>query len=486
MSAELRPGAAKRGGRVTGTQDDALSEFLRDNTQYATREEFWQAVQQSIKDRLGLERYSIWFRQTELMGGDSGRLVVGVPNVIIQQFLTMRYASAVADAVGDLLGRPMEVGFDVAPRLFRQMRAQRRAELLEDEAGAGRLVAPRGLHLQPPPGWSFDRLIVTRSNRLPFAAAKELAGQETPRFHFLYVCGQYGLGKTSLLRAMFALARGPERGLEPMYISAEQWCNEYYHAIQNRRTHAFRSRYRSCDLLLLDDVQFVEGKSGGQTELLHTVKHILGKGGRVALSGTPHPEELQDIHPALRALLQRAFPAVLVVPQEDESLEIVKELARRRGLAATEEVLRLIARTYAQSFTRLESAICCLTLYAGVEGSGRLRLPQALEALAALQPLMERPVGLVQVKEAVAEVLSVRAEQLTGRSRSRSVCRARQTAMYLARKLTGASLTEIGRLFGGLTHSTVKHAVDKIASESSRDPQLAALLQRLQTKLGGS
>lgn len=464
----------------------ALSQFLRDKTDYERPEEFWEAVQRSIKDRLGLERYSIWFGQTELMSGDDRRLVVGVPNVIIQQFLTARYAVVVAAVVGELLGRPMDVSFDVAPRLFRRMRAQRRAQLLEDEPEAAALVRLQRPPALQQPEYSFDDLIVASANRLTYAAARELAGQEKPRFRFLYICADYGLGKTVLLRAMFALACGPERGLEPVCLSAEQWCNEYYHAIQSKTTRAFRSRYRSCNMLLLDDVQFVQSKPAGQVELVHTVKHILGKGGRVALSGTLHPGELRGIGPELRALLRGAFPVVMVAPREEERLEIVRQLAARRALAATEEVYRLMAQSYGESFRRMESAIACLALYAGVEGCGKVQLPHALEALAALHPPAGPAVGLAGIKKAVLEVFPVRAEQLTGSSRSRTVCRARQVAIYLARKLTGASLTEIGLFFGGRTHSTVKHAVDKIAEETSRDSRLAALVERLETKLGGS
>ncbi|MHC4789724.1 MAG: DnaA ATPase domain-containing protein, partial [Planctomycetota bacterium] len=290
MSAEpeVMPGA----GRSSKTGEGALDPFLVANPRFGTREEFWQAVQQTIRERLGLERFSIWFRQTELMSADDERIVVGVPNVIIQQFLTVRYTEAVTGAVEELVGRPMQVSFDVAPSLFRQMRARRDSELLEAGPRTEEVVNLRSVRARrkAPAEWGFEHLILCPTNTLPYAAARELAGQENPRLRFLYVCGDYGLGKTALLRAMFTLACAPERGLDAAYTSAEDWCNEYYHSIQRKTTHPFRSRYRSCDVLLLDDVEFIEGKGASQRELLHTVKHILGRGGRVALSSTPHPE----------------------------------------------------------------------------------------------------------------------------------------------------------------------------------------------------
>jgi chromosomal replication initiator protein len=380
----------------------------------------------------------------------------------------------------------MQVSFDVAPSLFQQMKAKRDSELVEaasDDAKVVSLSAVRPRH-QVPTEWALDNLIACPSNTLPFAAARELAGQEHPRFRLLYICGGYGQGKTALLRAVCALASAPERGLDTLYMSAEDWCNQYYYAIQRKTTHVFRSRYRSCDALLLDDIQFVEGKAGGQRELLHTVKHILGKGGRVALSGTPHPDELREITPALRALLHGAFPAALVRPSLNERLAIVKELAARRGLDAVEEVYNLIAQTYGDSFTTMESAVCRLALYAGVAGCGQVELRAARDAFAVMRPAAEQPVSLALVKDVVVDAFPITAEQLTSRSRSRTVCRARQVAIYLTRQHTDASLAEIGRAFGGLRHSTVKHSTDKVARERGSDPELGHLIERLEGKLG--
>ena len=485
LEPEFTPVSSSEG--LAKQEGGALCRFLRDCTAYKTREEFWQAVQQSIKERLGLERFSIWFQQTDLVTADEGQVVVGVPNVIIQQFLTARYADAVAEAVESLVGRRLQVNFEVTPRLFRQMRARQETELADREpAEAGPATfRPFRAPASVPAEWNFDSLIVSRTNRLPFAAARELAGQENPRFHFLYICGGYGAGKTALLRAICALASGPERGLEPVYMTAEQWCNEYYHAIQRKTTHLFRSGYRSRGMLLLDDIQFVQGKAAGQRELLHTIKHILGRGGRVALSGAPHPEEMQDVDPALLAILRSAFPAVLLPPAQDERLDVARELAERHGLAAVEEVLCLVAERHGDSFAGLEAAVCHLALYARVHGCGRVELTVAREAFAAMGPADSRPVGMDAVKEAVAEAFGVSPAQIAGRSRLHTICAARHAAIYLARRLTGASLVEIGRAFGGISHSTVKHAADKVGAARQNDPALGTLVERLERQLGG-
>jgi chromosomal replication initiator protein len=462
-----------------------LARLLSDQSRFATPQEFWHAVQKNIRDRLGLERYSLWFKQTELITKDESRLVVGVPNAIIQQFLSERYTGAVADAVEELLGERMAVSFDIAPRLFRQMRAQVEADCRDDYVESAAVTADRPTIGRPLPGpeWSFDDLIVTPSNRLPFAAAMDLAGQENPRVQFLYICGDYGTGKTALLQAIYGLASGPETRLEPVLMRAEQWCNEYYLAIQNKTTRFFRNRYRHCHMLMLDDIQFVEGKAGGQRELLHTIKDILGAGGRVVLSGKPHADELREVDAAFRALLSRAFPGVLLRPAEEEREEIASELAHRQGLDATRDLHRYVGKNHGESFATIKSAVSCLALYARVSGSGKLDVHEAMRAFAAVKPARSQPIDLQMVADTVVETYGVCAQNLTGRGRTRALVQARHVAMYLARELTGSSLTEIGRFFGGLSHSTVKHGVDKVERQCAEDPQFADLVSRLKRRL---
>ena len=319
------------------------------------------------------------------------------------------------------------------------------------------------------------------------AAAREVGGQENPRFHFLYVCGDFGLGKSALLRGIYALAAAPERRLGPLYVSAGDWCADYYHSIQGNSSRAFRNRYRSCGMLIMDDVQFVQGRHGSQRELVQMVKHILDKGGRVALAGRPRPHELSDVDPAFTALLRKAFPAALVRPAEQERVHIVKHLAARSGVLATDETWRLVARVHGQCFGSMQTAVSGLALLAGMNGGGRITVPMAADALAAMKPPPGKPVvGLADVKEAVLDVFQVSAEELVSRSRSRTVCRARQVAMFLSRKYAGASLAEVGRYYGGRTHSTVKHGVERVATASERDTHLASLVERLERRLADS
>jgi chromosomal replication initiator protein len=490
-------GMAREG--VQDAERTALApDALGPGSEAASREAFWLAVRADICERLGHERSGLWFDEAELLGLRGDKLVIGVPNILVQQYLTERYALLVAEAAGEQLGRAVHVVFDVAPHLFRQARARRAVEARDADRTAvpaeRSMYAAQGTGLAlargrtesglPPAEWRMDRLIATPSNRLPLAAARELAGQENPRFRFLYVCGDYGLGKSALLKGVCAMAADGPRNWRVVYVSAEDWANQYFSAIPRKSTREFRRRFRDCDVLVIDDIQFVEGKPGVQNELVHTIKHVLDAQGRVALGGRVHPETLRDLDPALTALLRQAFPAVLVQPDEAERLSIVRELAARHDVCADSDVLRHVARAHGQCFGSMKSAVSVLALISSVSGGTRVELPGAVSALGALRPATCGPLGLAAVCSVVADAFGFTQQELTGKSRQRSLCRARHIAICLSRRLTGASLSEVGRFYSGMGHSSVKHAADKIERLLAEDDALSAVVRRIERGLG--
>jgi len=450
----------------------------------AHRAALWERMLDNIRQRLGMSRYSIWFKQTELMHIDQSRVVIGVPNVIIQQYLQQQYAEPVCEAAQELLGHPCSVRFEIAPRLLRRMRArqQKEAAVLQQEGPAVDFgpAAPDGARQDGP---RFEELIVTESNRLPFAAAREIALQKEPRFNFLIVWGSLGSGKSALLEALRHCAAASGHCPRVEHATAESWCNEYYYALQEKRTKAFRERYRRCNLLVIDDVHFVEGKPAAQDELMHTVKFLLSSGARVALSSVRHPDELRDTKPELKTVLREAFLAKLVLPSSHERQAVIRGLAERCGLNATAAVYRFLAESDYRNLRELRCAVSSLAAFAALEGKPTVDMAVALRGLAAMSHSRQVPVRLDDIARVVCEVMAVRQDQLTGSSRARRTCQARQSAMYLARHLTDASLSEIGRFFGGKTHSTVKYAVQKVSERIKTDQTAARLIEAIQTRL---
>jgi len=453
----------------------------------ADRQNLWARIQENIKKRLGLQRYGIWFKQTELMRLDESSLVVGVPNIIIQQYLQQQYKATVQEAAEELLGSRIEVGFDVAPSLLRRARAERNREdagELPEEAGGADREPRRAPQTDEPSAHahSFERLSVTPANHLPYLAAVEIATKQSPRFEFLLVLGDYGVGKTALLQATHRGALDSGVASRGECVVAEGWCNEYYYSLP-ANTKAFRQRYRSCDLLVMDDVQFLQGKVGAQEELVHTLKSILTGGGRVVLSSTVHPRDLREVTPAFKTLLGGAFWVELIMPPPVERESIARHLGHACGLRASNEVFRHLAQGHGRTVRELNAAVLSLAAYASLQGHKDVDLGVAREALVATSRCRSRLPTLADIERLVLETFPVTQAQLKGKLRCRSVCRARQVGMYLARELTHESLSDIGRFFGGRTHSTVKHAVERVSRQIESDQEMASIVERCRRQL---
>ncbi len=451
------------------------------------RARLWSLIQERIKKQLGLQRYGIWFGRTELTKVEDSMLVVGVPNVVVQQYLNHRYKATVRRSAEQLLGRAVEVGFEVEPRLFREMRAERKDQAPSRPVRRQEACLPSsgascsGLSRAAPQG--FEELVVTPSNRFPFNVARDIAQGAKPHSCFLLVLGGHGSGKTALLQATHrgALESGVARRAE--CVMAEHWCNDFYHAVQDGKTWPFRHHYRNCDMLLVDGVEFLQGKPAAQDELLYTVKTLLSGGGRLVLSSAVHPEDLQEAKASFKTLLSGAFWVQLVVPPPSECEELARGIARAHGLKAADEVFRYLAEKHSSSLQELSGVICSLAGYAALHGRARADMALVREALGATSRARRRPPAVGEIRKVIVGLFPVTETELTGKSRRRSVNRARQIGMYLAHELTGASLSEIGRSFGGRTHSTVKHAIDRVHGQLEADPETEDLVKRCREKL---
>ena len=452
-------------------------------------QELWARIQQKLKEHLGLQRYAIWFNETVLMELGADALVVGVPNVVIKEYLQERYSASVSEASGELLGRAVQVKFEVAPALLCRMRAKLRhgsAAKGEGEEVPASADAPADLGRcarQPQDhATSLEDLLITSSNRLPYLAACEIAAKAEPRFHLMIILGARGLGKTSLLKAVCNAALGARTAQRCEYAMAEGWWNDYYHSIQDRGTKAFRRRYRECGVLAVDDIEFLDGKMKGQEELVHTVKSLLARGGRVVLGSTIHPKHFERVQPALRALVDEAFWVELKMPPKEERGAIVRELARRQGLKAGEAVLAFLGDACGGSMQELSGAVSSLATCAWLQGRDQVDLSMARQVLSIRAGGRSRSPGLEDILGVLTEVLQVPEREVLSASRVRRVCRARQMGMYLARRLTRCSLAEIGRFFGGRKHSTVKHSIDLMERSVKADPATADLAARCEAR----
>jgi chromosomal replication initiator protein len=370
--------------------------------------------------------------------------------------------------------------------------APRVAEVFEIEAEAVAPVAARQGRLQGlQERYSFDTFVSGPANEFAFAVARRVASWADGHFNPVLFHGPYGFGKTHLLNALAWEAMrtgGPSKRV--VYLSAERFTSTFVKALQDRQTAAFKEELRNADLLLIDDVHFVAGKTQTQEELFHTLIALVEDGRRVVLTADRSPTELSELEPRLRSHLQAGL--VCGIEPADRTLRLgilerkLHTLAQQGGFhpAARGEVLQFLADRFTDSVRELEGALN--TLVARVGGDiARLTLDEAQAILRPHLSVTERKVTVDMIQKTVAEHYALKQADLISERRARAVARPRQVAMWLAKQITTRSLPDIGRRFGGRDHTTVLHAVRRIEQLKAEDAAIARDVDVLLRKLRG-
>ncbi|MDP3634241.1 chromosomal replication initiator protein DnaA [Phenylobacterium sp.] len=372
-------------------------------------------------------------------------------------------AVAVARAETGLTGNVIEIEVDLtAPRAARQQGLQER--------------------------FSFDTFVAGPANEFAFAVARRVASWADGHFNPVLFHGPYGFGKTHLLNAMAWEAMRTAPGKRVVYLTAERFTSTFVKAVQDRQTAAFKEELRNADLLLIDDVQFVAGKTSTQEELFHTLMALIEDGRRVVMTADRSPAELSEMEPRLRSHLQAGL--VCGIEPADRTLRLgilERKLATLAGQgrfvpSAKAEVLEFLADRFTDSVRELEGALNTLVARVGGEVA-RLSLDEAQAILRPNLSCTEKRVTVDQIQKAVAEHYGLKQADMISERRARAVARPRQAAMWIAKQITTRSLPDIGRRFGGRDHTTVLHAVRRIEALKADDPVLARDLDTLLRKL---
>jgi len=338
--------------------------------------------------------------------------------------------------------------------------------------------------------FSFDTFVSGPGNEFAFAVARRVAAWSDGHFNPVIFHGPYGFGKTHLLNALAweAMQTAPDKRV--VYITAERFTSTFVKAVQDRQTAAFKEELRNADLLLIDDVQFVAGKSSTQEELFHTLLALVEDGRRVVMTADRSPSELSEMDARLRSHLQAGL--VCGIEPADRTLRL-GILERKLATLATQgkfvpsaqaDVLQFLADRFTDSVRELEGALNTLVARVGGDIS-RMTLEEAQAILRPNLACNERRVTVDQIQKTVAEHYQLKQADLISERRARVVARPRQVAMWLAKQITTRSLPDIGRRFGGRDHTTVLHAVRRIEALKAEDPQIARDVDVLLRKLRG-
>ncbi len=333
--------------------------------------------------------------------------------------------------------------------------------------------------------YTFEQFVIGRGNRFAHAAALAVAEQPGHAYNPLFIHGRPGLGKTHLLHAVGNYIARHEPSMRVRYATVEEFTNEFVRALKARDMASFKNSFREVDILLLDDVQFLAEKARTEEELFHTFNALRDSGKQLIMTSDRPPDELES----LEQRLGERFGSGLVVSIEPPDIHVRRAILEKRArldeVAADPDLLDEIAGRVSTSVRALEAALIQVVAYASLRGEPPT--PElARRLLKRIAPAPNDPCSVPTIVEAAAEAFEVNPEQLVARDRRPTVARARKVAMYLARELTGQSLPEIGRGFGGRDHSTVLSAVRSIDTEVHRDPELAITVESLRQRLARS
>jgi chromosomal replication initiator protein len=440
--------------------DTGLAPAARDDHP-STATAIWQVASADLRDRLPEGNYSAWFDRTKAVGLDGHIFLLGVSNPFAKEWIEGRYLDVLRNAVSQAAGRDLDVAVLTDGSLVQDDAAS--PVETPPPPGTEQVTAPPVPEDLPHfhPKYTFDSFVIGSSNRFTHAAALAVAEAPAQAYNPLFIYGGAGLGKTHLLQAIGRYVGEFHPRLVTRYISTEQFMNDFVFSLQRRRIPEFHQRYRAADLLLIDDIQFLEGKERTQEEFFHTFNALHPKSQIVMTSDRP-PKKISTLEERLRTRFEWGLLTDIQPPDLETRLAILQKKAHTDNLDTAPEVLSFIASRIQTNIRELEGALIRVAAYASLTRTA-MSLELAQNVLQSLLPnALEHRVTPDLVVSITADYFSLSTDELRSSSRTRPLVEARQIAMYLCRELTDLSLPKIGEQFGGRDHSTVVHATNKI------------------------
>ena len=439
----------------------------------------WDEVLARIETKVNRHTFYTWFKPTSYAGEDASAIRVRVPNALFCEWLTKHYAAVLEEALGEVERRGVRVAFLTDESLSAMALPVEPVETTPLEPEPEPDEVPDG---SLAPRYSFDTFVVGGSNQFAHAACRAVAEAPSRSYNPLFIYGGVGLGKTHLMHAIGHYVLNHLKTLKLTYISSERFMNELINAVRYDRVLDFRERYRSVDILLVDDIQFLAGKEGTQTEFFHTFNALYDSQKQIVLSSDRPPHEIQQLEERLRSRFEWGLIADIQPPDLETKVAILKRKAEVEGVGVPDNVALFIAAKIKSNIRELEGSLIRLIAYASLTGR-EISLPLAQDVLRNVLQDDERAVTIEAIQKHVADFYQLKLVDLKSRNNSKSVAMPRQIAMYLCKSLTNASLPEIGKSFGGKHHSTVIHSIRKIEDLRKRKADFNTLINNLSESL---
>ncbi|HET7128189.1 MAG TPA: chromosomal replication initiator protein DnaA [Gaiellaceae bacterium] len=447
-----------------------------------TAEDLWNDVSSRLREALNDTTYSTWFGEVGGEELDGDRFVIAVPNDFTREWIEGHFLDLIRATVRDAAGAERQVGFQVVeaapppPPAASSIPAAVTPLPLE--------VTQRSEIAGINPKYTFDSFVIGSSNRFAHAAALAVAEAPAQAYNPLFIYGHTGLGKTHLLHAIANFVTDHGGGLTCRYVTSETFMNDFINSLRDKRIEGFKTRYRTYDVLLIDDVQFFEHKERIQEEFFHTFNSLYEAGRQIVMSSDRPPRDISTLEDRLRSRFEWGLITDIQPPDLETRIAILRKKVKADQIEIRDpELLTFIASRVSTNIRELEGALTRVVAFASLTGRP-LSVDLAQDVLKDVFPQGESvQISIERIQELVCDRFSVTHDELTGDRRSQNIVYPRQVAMYLSRELTDASLPKIGKEFGGRDHTTVIHATSKIARLIREDRSVYNLVQELTARV---
>ena len=432
--------------------------------------EVWQQAMPRIERQLTKPSFEAFFKHMRPMALHQNVFVISVPSLFAKEWLEGRYRRLITETLQDILRHGVDVEFIVADSEPAPSAPTRQAVTARAPGADALIMAGR---------YTFETFVIGSGNRFAHAASLAVAEAPAKAYNPLFIYGGVGLGKTHLLQAIGHYVLTHKQMAKVMYVSSEKFTNDLINSIRDDKTVEFRNKYRTADVLLIDDIQFLAGKERTQEEFFHTFNALHESSRQLIISSDRPPREIPTLEDRLRSRFEWGLLADIQPPDYETRIAILRKKAEIDAIELPDEVAQYIAQRISSNIRELEGALSRLRAHAQMSGAP-LSVDLAADVLREILPQTRvRPITIPSIQRAVAEFFGIRVEEMKSKRRTKGVAFPRQVAMYLSRELTDASLPRIGEEFGGRDHTTVMHACDRVKAAVIQDTHLAAGIKSL-------
>lgn len=440
-----------------------------------TIDDLWEKSLLKIEEKIGSNLFELWIKPIKPIQIKEQNIALEVPNRFFKEWIEDYYPTLINDVLEEQIGRPVTIKYKISEKQASDIK--RMEARLENRKS---WLASKGIYLNPK--YTFENFVSGQSNQFAQAAAKAVAENIGKIYNPLFIYGGVGLGKTHLISAIGNSVVDRKEDINLLYVSAEQFTNEVVSAVRHGKTDDLKKKYRNLDLLLIDDIQFIENKMATQEELFYTVNSLYERQKQIVLSSDRPPKEIKTITDRLRSRFSMGLIVDIQPPEFETRVAIIHKKASMERIPLKEDVVNFIASKIKTNIRELEGCLIRLGAQSALTGNP-IDIDMAKYILKDFIIDEEKPVTVEQIVKVVCEYFGIKVQDIKARKRTKEIALPRQIAMYLSKQLTDGSLSDIGKNIGGKDHATVIYACKQIEERRAKDESFNRLIDTLSHKI---